>query len=91
MRRFLTGYAVTFNHRYRRHGHLFQNRCKFILCEEDVYLQEFVRYIHLNPLRAGLVKDLKEISISPSAVRKSAVRGRRELDHAVIQGLLESL
>jgi len=54
-------------------------------------LQEFVRYIHLNPLRAGLVKDLKEISISPSAVRKSAVRGRRELDHAVIQGLLESL
>jgi putative transposase len=31
------------------------------LCEEDLYLQELVRYIHLNPLRAGLVKDLKEL------------------------------
>jgi putative transposase len=59
MRRLLTGYAVTFNHRYRRHGHLFQNRYKSILCEEDLYLQELVRYIHLNPLRAGLVKDLE--------------------------------
>ena len=61
MRKLLTGYAVTFNRRYRRHGHLFQNRYKSILCEEDVYLQELVRYIHLNPLRAGLVNDLREL------------------------------
>lgn len=61
MRKLLTGYAVTFNRRYRRHGHLFQNRYKSILCEEDVYLQELVRYIHLNPLRAGLVHDLREL------------------------------
>jgi putative transposase len=61
MRRLLTGYAVTFNRRYHRHGHLFQNRYKSILCEEDSYLQELVGYIHLNPLRAGLVKDLKEL------------------------------
>jgi hypothetical protein len=61
MRKLLTGYAVTFNRRYHRHGHLFQNRYKSILCEEDTYLQELVRYIHLNPLRAGLVKDLSEL------------------------------
>jgi putative transposase len=65
MRRLLTGYAVTFNRRYRRHGHLFQNRYKSILCEEDVYLQELVRYIHLNPLRAGLVKDLRALGTYP--------------------------
>ena len=61
MRKLLAGYAVTFNRRHRRHGHLFQNRFKSILCEEDVYLQELVRYIHLNPLRAGLVKDIREL------------------------------
>lgn len=61
MRRLLTGYAMTFNRRHRRHGYLFQNRYKSILCEEDAYLQELVRYIHLNPLRAGIVKDLKEL------------------------------
>ncbi len=58
MRRLLTGYAVTFNHRHKRHGQLFQNRYKSILCEEDAYLLELVRYIHLNPLRAGLVADM---------------------------------
>ena len=57
MARLLTGYAVEFNRRHRRHGHLFQNRCKSILCQADPYLLELVRYIHLNPLRARLVED----------------------------------
>jgi REP element-mobilizing transposase RayT len=61
MRRLLTGYAVTFNRRHRRHGHLFQNRYKSILCQEEVYLKELVRYIHLNPLRAKIVDDLKQL------------------------------
>jgi hypothetical protein len=38
MRRVLTGYAVTFNRRHRRYGHLFQNRYKSILCQEEPYL-----------------------------------------------------
>ena len=54
MRKLLTGYAVTFNRRHHRHGHLFQNRYKSILCDEDAYLHELVRYIHLNPLGPGL-------------------------------------
>ena len=61
MRRLLTGYAIYFNLRHERAGHLFQNRYKSILCEEDPYLIELVRYIHLNPFRAGLVKDLDEL------------------------------
>ena len=67
MRRILTGYAVTFNLKYRRHGHLFQNRYKSILCQEDAYLRELVRYIHLNPLRAGLVADLRTLDRYPWA------------------------
>ena len=65
MRRILTGYVVNFNKRHRRYGHLFQNRYKSIVCQEDVYLKELARYIHLNLLRAGLVKDLKELNRNP--------------------------
>lgn len=61
MRRLLSGYAGTFNRRHHRSGHLFQNRYKSILCQEDVYLLELVRYIHLNPLRAGIVKTLEDL------------------------------
>lgn len=65
MRRLLTGYAVNFNHRHRRHGQLFQNRYKSILCQEDTYLLELVRYIHLNPLRANIVNELKALDKYP--------------------------
>ena len=61
MRKLLTGYVVNYNRRHKRHGHLFQNRYKSILCEDDPYLLELTRYIHLNPLRAGIVKNLKEL------------------------------
>jgi len=56
MRRLLTGYVVNFNKRHKRIGHLFQNRYKSIVCEDDPYLLELPRYIHLNPLRAGMVE-----------------------------------
>lgn len=65
MRRFLTGYAVTYNLRHLRHGHFFQNRYHSIVCEEDVYFRELVRYIHLNPLRARLVSRLSELDRYP--------------------------
>jgi putative transposase len=65
MRRLLTGYAVTYNRRYRRHGVLFQNRYKSILCQEDPYLLELVRYIHLNPLRAKVVGSLEALDRYP--------------------------
>jgi len=61
MRRLLTAYGVRYNRRYARSGHLFQNRYKSIVCEADPYLMELVRYIHLNPIRAGLVKNMGEL------------------------------
>lgn len=65
MRKLLTGYVVNFNKRHKRYGHLFQNRYKSIVCEDDPYLLELTRYIHLNPLRAGLVDDLEGLTIYP--------------------------
>ncbi len=79
MRRLLTGYAVSFNKRHRRWGHLFQNRYKSILCQEEIYLLELTRYIHLNPLRAGLVKSLRELDRYAFAGH-GAIIGRREND-----------
>lgn len=51
-----TAYTQKFNHRHRRIGHLFQGRYKSILVDKDAYLLELSRYIHLNPVRAGIVK-----------------------------------
>jgi len=65
MRRLMSGYAISFNARHKRVGYLFQNRYKSIICEEDAYLMELVRYIHLNPLRAGIVKDMKGLKKYP--------------------------
>lgn len=62
MRRLLTGYAQEYNRRHGRHGQLFQNRYKSILCQEEPYLIELVRYIHLNPLRAGIVETLEGLA-----------------------------
>ncbi len=55
MRCLLTGYSKYFNDRYRRVGHLFQNRYQSKLIRKESHLREAIRYIHLNPLRAGLV------------------------------------
>lgn len=56
MHRVLTGYSQYYNRRYRRVGHLLQGRHKAILCQSDRYLSELVRYIHLNPVRARMVR-----------------------------------
>ena len=87
MRRLLTGYAGYFNRRHRRYGHLFQNRYKSILCQEEPYFRELVRYIHLNPLRAKLVKDSKALSKYPysghSAVIGKVKRDWQQVDYVL--------
>lgn len=55
MQKTLTAYAVYFNKRHDRTGHLFQNRYRSILVQEESYFLELVRYIHLNPLRSGII------------------------------------
>lgn len=57
----LGGYAGAYNRRHRRSGYVFQNRYKSILCDADSYLLALVRYIHLNPYKAKLVKTLSEL------------------------------
>ena len=56
MQRLQFRYTRNYNIRYRTWGHLFQGRYKAILCEKDSYLVELSAYIHLNPVRAGLVR-----------------------------------
>ena len=65
MRKLLSWYAQYYNRRHNRSGHLFQNRYKSIICEEDAYFQKLIAYIHLNPLRAGLVNTLDELNSYP--------------------------
>lgn len=65
MRRLLTGYAVSFNRCHRRSGHLFQNRFKSIVVQQEPYFLELVRYIHLNPVRAHLVPDVEALDTYP--------------------------
>jgi REP element-mobilizing transposase RayT len=77
MKKLLTGYVVNFNRRHKRHGYLFQNRYKSIVCEEERYLMELVRYIHLNPYRAGLVKDMAGLAGYPWSGH-GTLMGKRE-------------
>lgn len=65
MRRLMTGHAVRFNLRHGRSGHVFQNRYKSIVVEEEAYFLQAVRYIHLNPVRAGLVRTPQELKSFP--------------------------
>jgi len=89
MRKQLTWYAQYFNRRHRRSGHLFENRYKSILCDEDNYLLALIRYIHLNPLRAGMAETLEELDRYPWSGH-SAVIGKREcswmdVDYVLLQ------
>ena len=65
MQSLLTGYAVNYNNRKNRTGKLYQNRFKSILCDKEEYLLQLIRYIHLNPIRVGLIKNMSELDKSP--------------------------
>ena len=75
MRKLLTWYARYYNRRHRRTGHLFENRYKSILCEEDTYLLALVRYIHLNPVKTDIVRTLEELDGYPWSGH-SAIMGK---------------
>jgi putative transposase len=77
MRKQLTWYAQYYNRRHLRSGHLFENRYKSILCDEDNYLLPLIRYIHLNPVRAGIVETMEELDRYPWAGH-SVLMGERE-------------
>ncbi|MBD3422704.1 MAG: hypothetical protein GF398_21530 [Chitinivibrionales bacterium] len=62
MRSLNGSYGKYYNKKYHRRGYLFQDRFKSILCYEQDYARQMIRYIHLNPVRAGLVEGLEELA-----------------------------
>jgi len=64
IKRMTVGYVQLHNNKYGRTGHLFQNRFNSEAVEDDQYLMTVIRYIHCNPLKAGMVSRLKEYSWS---------------------------
>lgn len=59
MQRIMTAYTMYINKKHERVGHVFQGRFGSIIVEKETYLLTVQRYIHLNPVRAGLVSDPK--------------------------------
>ncbi len=78
MRSLLTGYAGAFNRRHKRVGHLFQNQYKSLVVEAEPYLLELVRYLHLDPLRAQVVPDLRKLDRYPWTRSPGSARGSGE-------------
>lgn len=78
MHHVMTGYAVGYNNRQGRCGHLFQNRYKSIICCDEEYFLEAVPYIHLNPLRGGLVSDLRDLANYPWCGHRALVAGEED-------------
>ena len=97
-------YTQYFNHSYRKVGHLFQGRYKAIICDRDEYLLALVRYIHLNPVRAGLAKRPERYAYSghraylgpgtPKIIEGGPVLkllgGKKEYEKFVLEGMSES-
>jgi REP element-mobilizing transposase RayT len=87
MQRLMTAHAINFNKRHKRTGHLFQNRYKSIVVEEDTYFLELIRYIHLNPVRAGIVDSMSGLEKYRYAGH-SVVMGKRDYAAQDIDGIL---
>jgi putative transposase len=65
MRRLNSKYARYFSKKYNRRGYLFQDRYKSIATQDQNYIEELVRYIHLNPIRAGFCRTIQELDRYP--------------------------
>jgi putative transposase len=79
-------YTMYFNRKYHTVGHLFQGRYKAILCDKDEYLFLLVKYVHHNPVRAGLVGDPEAYTWS-SHQRYLAREGKELIDTAQVLGM----
>lgn len=75
MRCLLTGYSKYFNERHERVGHLFQNRYKSLMVDKTRYFLDLVKYIHLNPLRSGIVRSIAELEEYPWTGHGKIVHG----------------
>ena len=76
MQRINLTYTQYFNKKYGKVGHLFQGRYKAFLCDRDEYLLSLIRYIHLNPVRANLVKEPRDY---PWSSHRDYLAGKEDL------------
>lgn len=72
MHRLLTAYVCYFNRRQDRDGHLFQARHRAIICANEAYLATLIRYVHQNPVRAGLVSKVRDWPWSSARLQPDA-------------------
>lgn len=88
MRRINSRYARYYSKKYQRRGYLFQDRYKSIVTQDQKYVEEIIRYIHLNPIRSGLCKNLKTLKVFPWSGHR-AIMGRITFeDKKTIQEIL---
>ncbi len=80
-------YTQIYNKRYEQVGHLFQGRYKCLYVNKEAYLLELIRYIHLNPVKAGLVADPRDYRWS-SQGEYYADKGERWVQTGFIKSLL---
>lgn len=78
----LGGYASSYNRRHDRCGYVFQNRYKSILVDKDAYFLELVRYIHLNPVVAGMVENVDELGSYPWTGHAGMLNRRKQEWHS---------
>lgn len=83
MHRLLGGFSKSYNRRHGHRGHVFMSRFKSILVCKDEYLYELIRYINLNPLRAGLVDNLSDLADYPWTGHRAMIHGAEHLWHDV--------
>lgn len=87
MQTLMTAYSMYVNKRCNHVGHIFQGRFKSIIVEKESYLLEVIRYIHLNPVRAGLVARVEEYPWSSYMKYMSAGDGKPKIETGEILAL----
>jgi putative transposase len=86
MQSFLSGYAIWSGRRWRRAGHLFQGRYRAEMIEDESYYWTVSRYIHLNPVRAGLVNRPEQWKWSSYAGYRDPRRAQNWVAHDQLLG-----
>jgi putative transposase len=81
-------YAHYYNKKYNRRGALFSDRYKSIATQDQLYLEQLIRYIHLNPIRAGICKTIHQLDYYPWSGHR-VIMGNDKNDFQEIQQVLK--
>jgi len=84
----IANYTSYFNRKHDRHGHLFQGRFRSVLVDAAVYAKELSRYIHLNPVRSGIVERPERFAWSSYGYYCGTADPEQWLETSVVLGLI---